>query len=677
MLEKIVCALNLVMLNLRITLQYNSHIVPLIHRFSGKHLSSPHITMSAPFFIRKAILGVCLLPLWLGAQHDTTRYLAPVHISDSLRQLQQIEPLRTTFRRDSAGRFAVGGLGADAVLAQAAGVQIRSYGGHGGVKTLSLRGFAANQTAVSINGVPYQQTQTGVVNFGEFRADAFDEISVSQQPNVAQNPMAGEVQFHAAPTANAARVGASLGSFGEKNMQGYGAYIGKKIRYSASANALAAQDNYPFSLNGITGRRENAQFSQLQMQIFGQRDFVGKHRAGWIEGFSTATFSRQGVPSAVVQGNPQGNRDALAQQNSFSYLKGNVYFSKKQAQSHFLTFTTSLHRHTMRYATAPMVAEYHGQDMYQAFLYQYIKNKLIVKINAEYQHNALRGNNLAIRFVPIAQIVRQQYHAGALCEYSHQRHRLTAQVRVNRLLAYGFLPNGAAVWRFQVNEHSDLTTNLTYSHRIPSFNELYYFGYGNASLLPEKTRSALVALTASPRIFGSRCVKVSGQVFGNITQNKIISIPINPAQWSTFSIGRAETVGAIFSAEVVLRRHLLGYATYTLQRAIDRTRTPATFLPYTPSVVFTGGFRADWRSFRGFVNGTYSHCRYALLSNTPRSFLPAYAVVEAGIAYSQKLGKHWLDYTFSAENLTNTSYEVIRSYPMPPRSVRGGVQVRF
>ena len=67
------------------------------------------------------------------------------------------------FSKDSLGSFSVSSISVDAVLRQAEGLYIRNYGGHGGVKTLSVRGFATQQTTVSINDVPYQNAQTGMV----------------------------------------------------------------------------------------------------------------------------------------------------------------------------------------------------------------------------------------------------------------------------------------------------------------------------------------------------------------------------------------------------------------------------------------------------------------------------------------------------------------------------------
>lgn len=625
--------------------------------------------------LRIGIFGASLGCRLLTAQTDSTRTLSPVEISDSLRKLPSISPLITTFRRDSTGRFPAAGAGAEAILGQAAGVQIRSYGGHGGVKTISLRGFATNQTAVSINDVPYQSNQTGVVNFGNFRADAFDALGISQQPSAAQNPMAGEIQFRAAPTANALRVAAGLGSFGERNAQLYTARVHKRFSYSSYANALSATDAYPFSLNGVSGIRQNAGFAHALVQCFVQYRMEGKGWGGWLEAFSTANIARQGVPSAVVSGNPQGNRDSLRQGDVFSYAKLAIFSSHSAQHIHSLTAISSVHRNVLRYAVAPVAAYYQNYDWWNSLAYSWRAQRQSLSIHAEYLSSHLSGDNLAVRFVPIARIARQQMNVSGLYQRTFSRRSLWVQARANYLAAYGWLPNGSVVWQWNVSPAWELTTNLTYSHRIPAFNELYYFGYGNANLRPEKTQSVACGLRHL-HPFATWKISFTGQVFGNITQHKIISLPINPAQWSTFAIGRAETIGAIFSAEA-LAKHITAYATATIQRATDATRTPRSLLPYTPNSIFTAGARATWQHIRPFANITYSSCRYALLSNTPRSFLPSYTVLEAGISYTMHFGKTHIDYTLSAENLTNTRYEVIRSYPMPPRALRVVIQLRW
>lgn len=46
------------------------------------------------------------------------------------------------------------------------GVQIKDYGGVGGVKTVSIRSFGANHTAISYDGVTLSNAQSGQVDIG-------------------------------------------------------------------------------------------------------------------------------------------------------------------------------------------------------------------------------------------------------------------------------------------------------------------------------------------------------------------------------------------------------------------------------------------------------------------------------------------------------------------------------
>ena len=58
------------------------------------------------------------------------------------------------------------------------GVQIKDYGGIGGLKTVNVRSLGTNHTAVLIDGIQIGNAQNGQVDLGRFSLDDVAEISL-------------------------------------------------------------------------------------------------------------------------------------------------------------------------------------------------------------------------------------------------------------------------------------------------------------------------------------------------------------------------------------------------------------------------------------------------------------------------------------------------------------------
>ncbi|MBR4088443.1 MAG: TonB-dependent receptor plug domain-containing protein, partial [Bacteroidales bacterium] len=59
------------------------------------------------------------------------------------------------------------------------GVQIKDYGGIGGVKTVSVRSLGTQHTAISYDGVTVSNAQSGQVDIGRFNLSNVEMISLS------------------------------------------------------------------------------------------------------------------------------------------------------------------------------------------------------------------------------------------------------------------------------------------------------------------------------------------------------------------------------------------------------------------------------------------------------------------------------------------------------------------
>src|SRR5690606_23122850 len=60
---------------------------------------------------------------------------------------------------------------ASELIRKFAGVSLKSYGGLGGLKTVSMRGLGTNHSSIVSDGFAISNNQTGQVNLGQIQAD--------------------------------------------------------------------------------------------------------------------------------------------------------------------------------------------------------------------------------------------------------------------------------------------------------------------------------------------------------------------------------------------------------------------------------------------------------------------------------------------------------------------------
>ena len=63
-------------------------------------------------------------------------------------------------------------------LHRMAGITLRDYGGAGGLKTVSVRGFSAKHTGVSYDGIMLSDCQSGEIDLSRYSLDNVEYLSL-------------------------------------------------------------------------------------------------------------------------------------------------------------------------------------------------------------------------------------------------------------------------------------------------------------------------------------------------------------------------------------------------------------------------------------------------------------------------------------------------------------------
>ena len=216
---------------------------------------------------------------------------------------------------------------------------------------------------------------------------------------------------------------------------------------------------------------------------------------------------------------------------------------------------------------------------------------------------------------------------------------------------------------------------------------MYYARVAKPDLKPENTNQFNIGFTFS-NIKSNQIASftITADYFNNKIQDKIVVVPAkNLYYWSATNLGEVSISGVDLNAETVFKlsktNKLLLSGAYNFQSAIDVTNpennTYGHQIPYTPRV--SGSARASLETKFGDLSYSllWSGARYAGYQNYAENRLPGYT--DQNISYSKPFHIKELALNCKIEmlNIFNENYAVIRYYPMPGRSIRASISMKF
>lgn len=621
----------------------------------------------------------------------TEKDLREISVSDSLRILKTRIP---TIKRATILELNVEDVGQ--LLQKFAGIYVKSYGGLGGLKTISVRGLGSQHTSVVLDGFTMSNTQTGQVNLGQIQSDNIEAISLvtGEQKSVlvpTSAQVAGSVVYIEtfentfSAEKHKVRFSSKLGSFGQfDNYLAYKFSL-KKMFISAFGKYRFANGIYPYSFqNGQTtysGTRYNNHFQDAYGGLsFGCRIaenglFSMSYRSDW---------TNQELPGAVI----------LYSDNSFQTLQtannrlqiGYSQFHDKWSFRIFsnasigkLNYTDSSFLNT----AGGLFSKYENDQIQFGINLQHaISNKISLFFGTEEQVSKLRSNN-SVFGIPI------RWHNFSLLgtKLSLKSFNITGHLSaqfvqdMNDTLS---IPSMFKVNPFVQIESKEffhklnLSTFAFYrnSFRMPSFNELYYNSIGNSKLKPEEANQVTLGIVLSPTNGKFSLVNRSNFYFNQV-KNKIVAIPTkNLFVWSMQNVGKVNIFGAESSFELNYKFtdkwNINSLFNYTFQLATDITdRINPTFghqIAYLPKHTFNADISLK-RKNTGFRWSTFGNSlRYSLNENNSANEVAGFVLSDVSVFTSVKLKKNDLRIQFSCKNVFNSSYAFVRYYVMPGRN---------
>ncbi|HET8899559.1 MAG TPA: TonB-dependent receptor, partial [Rhodanobacteraceae bacterium] len=180
----------------------------------------------------------------------------------------------------------------------------------------------------------------------------------------------------------------------------------------------------------------------------------------------------------------------------------------------------------------------------------------LLSVGYDWEKQSLLSN---LDYAVTGRIIRGAY---AQWQASFGAQSVQANLRRDDNSQFGDRTTGSLLWGWELTETLRLTANYGTAFRAPSFNDLYFPGYGTATLKPESSRNLQLGLRGTPA-WG----RWSLEAYRNEIKNLI---EFNAATYSPGNIGRARITGL----EGVIGTKLADWnlsATATLMQAHDRT----------------------------------------------------------------------------------------------------------
>lgn len=593
------------------------------------------------------------------------------------------------------------------------GVQLKDYGGVGGIKTINVRSMGSQHTAVYYNGVQLGNAQNGQVDLGRFSLDNMEEIQLfnGQKSDIFQSARefgsAGNVYLttrkpYFKPDEKVhVRGQMRFGSFALANPNiGVDVKLTEALSLTLDAEYVYSDGKYPFRYRRVLPTGETAYDTTAIRQngdVNAVRAEMGLHHYYRTTGFwrvhAYNYYSERGVPGAIVN-NVWRNGERLWDRNSFVQAQWqDEWFGRWSTR--LLAKYANDYTHYKNYdeRLLPSNNEYTQQEVYLSLANKVqVFNWWDLSLAYDYQYNTLDRTNLLLDDSK-EHFLRHSHWLSAATAFNIKEYlRMQASVLMTAVDRNTPRVTPGVFFSLRPYPAIDLSINAFYkqSYRYPTFNDLYYTDLGNASLRPELARqhSVELAYRVSHKWLTAN---ISASYYYNRVTDKIIAYPKGQQfRWTMLNLGTVKINGVDAKADMSfflpLRFVLRGRLNYTYQTAIDVTNPNDTYyghqIPYIPWHSGSVVLGLDWQSKRGDHYGlNYSFIyvgeRYSQQENIIYNHVQPWYTHDLSIYGEWGIKRWWLKANLEINNLLGQDYEVIQNYPMPKQNVRCTVAVRY
>ena len=588
------------------------------------------------------------------------------------------------------------------------GIQIKDYGGIGGLKTVNIRGLGTQHVGVFYDGVLLGYDKNGQIDLGRFSLDNMEAVSLynGQKSAIFQSAKdfasAGSIYMTARHPSFGEGQNYRLkgtfktGSFGLVNPSVLLEHrLSKQVSGSLSAEYMYTNGKYKFRYrqkNGydITETRKNGDVEAIRAEY----GLFGDMQGGEWKAKAYLYNSERGLPGAAVRETGDFVHEDRQWDTNF-FLQGSF---RKHWGNYSLQTNGKYAYDYLHYLSDPrldVTTMYVNNHYRQHELYFSAANMLNIlpfwsaDVSVDFQWNKLNADlvnfvypcryTALVAAATALHFERFKLQASLLGTFVHETTKVPNAAAGDK---HKYTPTVVASWQPFKNEDLNLRAFYKKIFRMPTLNDLYYTFIGNIDLNPEYTTQYDIGVTYSRKFRGGYPARLEFQAdaYYNEVTDKIVAMPTsNQFRWTMVNLGYVEMRGV----DVALQTewHLLKdlkanlRVNYTYEKAQDFTDAKSDYyggqIPYIPwhsgSAVLNLSYR-DWDMNYSFI---YTGERYESSANIPENYAKEWYTNDLSLSRRLHWKKMLWKLTAEVNNVFNQQYEVVQWYPMP------GINFRF
>lgn len=566
------------------------------------------------------------------------------------------------------------------------GVQIKDYGGLGGLKTVNVRSLGSQHVGIYLDGIRITNAQNGQIDLGRYSLSNIESVALYNANRNERLQSASEYASAATvylqtrrPDSTAFNVEYGTGSFGLQKLK---AYFSFRNFFFVDAEYQRTDGGYPFRFQSASedtvGKRRNSDISFYRLEA-----------AGFYKGFTAHAYfynSERGLPGPVVRrlSDQWDSTDRQWDRNFFlqaTYRHTWGSFALKTNLKYAYDWLRYLQDPSTNAAAMHCDNHYRQQDLYASVSAAWNTSWLSLTASTDLRWSDLTTNVYRSAYVYrldskslLSAIASYRGFEGNIALlYTHIGDH-SARTAQSAATLSRFTPMLLASW------HRRAFTVRAFHKRIfraPTLNDLYYTLVGNAQLRPEYTSQFDLGVD-----YKDRHLHLALDAYYNRIEDKIVAIPMKSQfRWSMVNFGLVKSLGLSATAgydRTWGRFSLNANANYTCQRDRDYSSPHdpeyRNTIPYSP--LHSASLIVDL-AYDGWslcTSWLYTGDRFALISNNRDDLLGAWQTVDLKLNKRFRIRRHSVQATIECNNLCDSRHEVVKRYPMPGRNWKATLQ---
>lgn len=602
------------------------------------------------------------------------------------------------------------------------GVQLKDYGGIGGLKTVNVRSMGTHHVGVFYDGIQLGNAQNGQIDLGKFSLENIEEISLynGQKSNIFQPGKdfgSSATVYLRSRTPRFAenkrynlRTSVKGGSFDLINPSVLYEYkINDNLSASINGEYISASGKYKYRYKRVYPNSREVMYDTTAVRKNG--DIYSVRFEGGLFGtipkgyWRVKTYfydSERGIPGAIVNNKWKNSQ----RQWDRSFFTQGV-FQKSITPKYDILVNAKFAYDYMHYLNPDTTLMLIDNTFKQKEVYASVSNKYSITRNwdavlsADVQYNTLTSDldgfvfpkrlTTLVALASAADLGKVKMQGSMLATFVRERIKSGNTTADDNVEAAPdkreFTPAFFVSYKPFKSQSFNIRAFYKHIFRMPTFNDLYYTDIGNIKLKPEYTHQYNVGFRYE-KSYEKNIIKhweFQTDAYYNEVTDKIVAVPKGTGQyrWMMMNLGCVEIRGVDVSASTTIEplKDLLFNLrlTYTYQKAQDFTNRENPFLQeltyggqiaYIPwhngSVVAALTYKS-WQMNYSFI---YVGERYHSSANILEDYEQPWYTNDMTISKKFTIRKINMRAALEINNIYNQNYEVVLNYPMPGRNYK-------